>query len=68
VPPRSSPDHADLGLREFCSRARSVLSPSEATLDIYAHISPDSADRAGAATTLMSSTADSADDLRITGL
>jgi integrase len=49
------------------SRALGHSSPA-ITLDVYAHIWPDAADRTrAAATALMSSTADSADDLRTTG-
>lgn len=49
------------------SRALGHSSPA-ITLDVYAHIWPDAVDRTrAAATALMSSTADSADDLRTTG-
>lgn len=49
------------------SRALGHRSPA-ITLEVYAHIWPDAADRTrAAATALMSSTADSADDLRTTG-
>lgn len=49
------------------SRALGHSSPA-ITLDVYAHIWPDAADRTrAAATALMSSTADSADDSRTTG-
>jgi integrase len=49
------------------SRALGHSSPA-ITPDVYAHIWPDAADRTrAAATALMSSTADSADDLRTTG-
>lgn len=48
------------------SKALGHSSPA-ITLDVYAHIWPDAADRTrAAATALMSSTADSADDLRTT--
>ncbi|MBT1674545.1 site-specific integrase [Curtobacterium flaccumfaciens pv. flaccumfaciens] len=49
------------------SRALGHSSPA-ITLDVYSHIWPDAADRTrAAAAALMSSTADSADDLRTTG-